>query len=186
MRQAFVLSISILILSMSLVSAAGNGGINESTDLENTGISSVSYDATFYWIDSDQDFTINVELDDNSNISSIKIWTQICVNSGLCHPPTPQDMVRDNTTGIWAASVDSMDDQTYVNWYFELVEGENVTRTPDNGWGWKVWSDCWFDAEKWGGVNEEDKLCGAPKTPAIGIVGTTISVLIAAAVIRRD
>ena len=142
MRQAFVVSISILILSLSLVSAAGNGGINESTDLENTGISSVSYDDTFYWVDSDKDFTINVELDDNSNISSIKIWTQICVNSGLCHPPTPQDMVRDNTTGIWMASVDSMDDQTYVNWYFELVEGENVTRTPDNGWGWKVWSDC--------------------------------------------
>ena len=63
MRRGFALSISILILSLSLVSAAGNGGINESTDLENTGISSVSYDATFYWIDSDQDFTINVELD---------------------------------------------------------------------------------------------------------------------------
>ena len=43
MRRGFALSISILILSLSLVSAAGKGGINESIDLENTGISSVSY-----------------------------------------------------------------------------------------------------------------------------------------------
>ena len=190
MRRAFALSISILILSLSLVSAAGKGGINVSIDLENTGISSVSSNSTFNWIDTDQNFTINVTLDDDSNYSntSIELWTQICVNSGLCHPPNPQGMIREAMTGIWFGKVDSIEDQTYVNWYFNLVEGENETRIPDNGWGWTVWSDCWFDGGEWGGdncPNDEVEEEEESFLPALGIIATTGAMMIAA-VIRRD
>ena len=97
-------------------------------------------------------------------------------------------MLKDNSTGIWTAQVDPIDDQTYVNWYFDLIEGENSTRIPDTGWGWKVWSDCWFDSEKWGGenYNEDGAVCGEiENTPALGIIGITMSILIAAAVIHR-
>ena len=150
MRTSIALSISILILASTVVSAAGGGGENQVTDIQNSDISEVTFSDVFY---GNQDFDISVRLDDDSNISSIQIWTQICVNSGLCYPPNPQDMVKDNATGIWTAQVDPIDDQTYVNWYFDLIEGENNTRIPDTGWGWKVWSDCWFDSEKCGGEN---------------------------------
>ena len=185
MRTSIALSISILILASTVVSAAGGGGENQVTDIQNSDISEVTFSEVFY---GNQDFDISVRLDDDSNISSIQIWTQICVNSGLCYTPNPQDMVKDNATGIWTAQVDPIDDQTYVNWYFDLIEGENNTRIPDTGWGWKVWSDCWFDSEKWGGenYNEDGGICGEiENTPSLGIIGITMSILIAAAVIHR-
>ena len=185
MRCRIALSFSILIFASSLVSAAGGGGENQVTDTQDTGISKVLFDDVFY---GNQDFVIEVELDADSNISSIQISTQICVNSGLCYPPEPQDLVRDNSTGIWRVTVSPMNDQTYLNWNFVLNDGENETKIPENGWGWKVWSDCWFDGENWGGENENNGACGeddAQNTPTIGAIGVIVTVLVAAVVIIR-
>ncbi len=197
MRKAFALSISILILSLSLVSAAGKGGINESIDLENSGISAVSYADIFQGGDGAEDFIISVQLENESNVSLVRVSTQICVNSGLCYPPETQDMIEDNESGIWSAAVAPMNDQTYVNWNFVLVDGENETKIPETGFGWKVWSDCWFDGENWGGpqwTTNGDEGCQLTEEiseketgilPSVGVIGT-LAVLVAAVVIRRD
>ena len=185
MRTRVALSISILIFASTVVSAAGGGGENQVTDIQNSEIREVTFTDVFY---GNQNFEINVQLENESDTSSIQIWTQICVNSGLCYPPNPQDMVKDNSTGIWTIQVNPIEDQTYVNWYFELNKGENKTRIPETGWGWKVWSDCWFDGESWGGENHNENIegCGEiENTPSLGIVGVTMSILIAATVIRR-
>ena len=185
MRGRIALSFSILIFASTLVSAAGGGGENQVTDTQDTGISEISFPDVFY---GNQDFIIEVKLDADSNISSIQISTQICVNSGLCYPPEPQDLVQNNATGIWSAVVSPMNDQTYLNWNLVLSDGENDTRIPENGWGWKVWSDCWFDGENWGGENENNGVCGendTQNTPTIGAIGVTITLLIAAVVIYR-
>tara|TARA_B100000902_G_scaffold22557_6_gene27266 strand:- start:7356 stop:7916 length:561 start_codon:yes stop_codon:yes gene_type:complete len=185
MRGRIAISISILIFASSVVSAAGGGGENQVTDLQDTGISEVTFSNVFY---GNQDFLISVQLEENSNISSIEISTQICVNSGLCYPPESQNLVKDNSTEIWSVSVSPMNGQTYVNWNFVLNEGENDTRIPETGWGWKVWSDCWFDGENWGGENENGGTCGqivAENTPATGVIAAAMSVFIAAIVIRH-
>ena len=66
MRGRIALSFSILIFASTLVSAAGGGGENQVTDIQDTGISEISFPDVFY---GNQDFIIEVELDSNSNIS---------------------------------------------------------------------------------------------------------------------
>jgi hypothetical protein len=192
MRGVIALSISILILTSSLVTATGNGGINEVTNLENTGIVEVNFSEVFY---GNQEFIINIQLEEDSNVSSVQVSTQICVNSGLCYPPEPQDLVKDNSTEIWTAAVSTIDEQTYVNWNFVLNDGDNETRIPETGWGWKVWSDCWFDGEEWGGEAYDEGSTNCGQEPPLGeneqrlpsLSGAAIlSVLIMAAIIRRD
>ena len=185
MNRAVALSIVILVLSSTFVSASGKGGENQSMDVENTEISSVHFLSVF---EKEEDFSIQLFLNEGSNVTLVRVQTQICVNSGLCYPPEPQDLVQDNATGIWSAVISPMNDQTYLNWNFVLNDGENDTRIPENGWGWKVWSDCWFDGENWGGENENNGVCGetdTQNTPTIGVIGVTITVLIAAVVIYR-
>jgi hypothetical protein len=182
MNRVVALSIVILVLSSTFVSASGNGGENQSMDVENTEISSVHFSSVF---EKGEDFSIQLYLDEGSNVTLVRVQTQICVNSGLCYPPEYQDMVKSGQFDEWTASVSSINDQTYVNWNFLLIEGENETRIPEVGFGWKVWSDCWNDGEKWGGIDdscwpEEEK-----SVPSIGVVGT-LSVIIAAIAIRRD
>ena len=115
MRTRVALSITILIFASTVVSATGGGGENQVTDIQNSEIREVTFTDVFY---GNQNFEINVQLENESDTSSIQIWTQICVNSGLCYPPNPQDMVKDNSTGIWTIQVNPIEDQTYVNWYF--------------------------------------------------------------------
>ena len=185
MKGRFVLMVSILFFASSFASAAGSGGENQVTNTQNTGISEVSFSDVFY---GSQDFLIDVQLENNSNISSIRISTQICVNSGLCYPPVSQDLVKNNQTGKWSVSITPMNDQTYLNWNFVVSDGENETKIPESGWGWKVWSDCWFDGENWGGENENDGVCGeivSENTPALGAIGVTMTLLVAAAIIHR-
>ena len=69
MRTSIALSISILILASTVVSAAGGGGENQVTDIQNSDISEVTFSEVFY---GNQDFDISVRLDDDSNISSIQ------------------------------------------------------------------------------------------------------------------
>ena len=87
-----------------------------------------------------------------------------------------------------------MDDLSINHLYFDCGDGRritvftNETRIPDNGWGWTVWSDCWFDGGEWGGdncPNDEVEEEEESFLPALGIIATTGAMMIAA-VIRRD
>ena len=75
---------------------------------------------------------------------------------------------------------------TYVNWKFVLHhEDESETTIPESGFGWKVWSDCWWDNGSWGGVStscqdEEEGLPG-PVAPL-----AALSLVMAALMARRD
>jgi len=55
--------------------------------------------------------------------------------------------------GTWVAGVEIEADASYVNWRFDIQHDNNSTteRIPSLGWGWKIWSTCWFDGDSWGG-----------------------------------
>ena len=139
--------VMVTILSSNVV--ASDGGINEETSLNETDFQSMEYNKIVY---AEQEFTISLTLNNGTtNLSHINWITQVCINSGVCYPPkTIQMNTSDNET--WTASVIVDQDATYLNWRIDQVDNnETVVRIPESGFGWKIWSDCWYDGEEWGG-----------------------------------
>ncbi len=183
MRALVVLSV--LVLSMALVWA--EGGANESTALDGTSlISVVTADAAA----ANEDFDIIVELDADaaSNGTDVGWTTQICINSGVCYPPETVALSPDSDGRLWTGSITVDDEASYVNWRIELYwpEGNNSS-VPDTGFGWKVWSTCWYDvgSEQWGG---SDAPCQGEEgvLPGFGATLGAASLAMAAFMARRD
>jgi len=145
----------LLVVLLILPTVAGeDGGINSEADLTGTPIESLSYPDSFTALGDEGGFmSIELEIRMDENVSSVQWVTQVCVNSGVCYPPEYNDMNEQN--GTWASGVEIEADASYVNWRFDIQHANNSTseRIPPLGWGWKIWSTCWFDGDSWGGVD---------------------------------
>lgn len=184
MRRMWAL---LLVCLVSLPVSASQGGENESISLDGTGIQTLYYDevmGTSIEI-SDSEFSIILKMEDDSNVSNIKWITQVCINSGICHPPQENQMDRDDD-GSFHSHLDTEPGYSYVNWKF-IIELENGSEShiPDVGFGWRVWSDCWFDNGTWGGsetyCQEEDSAL-----PGFTVSMVMASTAMAALMARRD
>ena len=181
MRKLVALAV-VVILSSNVM--ASEGGINEETDLSNTDLESMQYSNIVY---AEEEFSISMSLkNETTNISQINWITQVCINSGICYPPkTIQMSTEDNIT--WTASVLVDEDATYLNWRVDLVdENETIVKVPETGFGWKIWSYCWYDGKEWGGsdsscVTEEE----SDSLPGFIVPMTISSIAIAALIIQR-
>ena len=180
MRRSLVLAVVLL-----LPLAAAESGVNESVDTEGTAIVSVE---TSDVASSSEAFDVTVVLDDEaaSNGTSVQWTTQICINTGVCYPPETSNLTADSEGKSWMGSVLMLDDSSYVNWRIELVWPDGaIQRVPDTGFGWKVWSDCWWDNGTWGGSTtdcqeEEDGL------PGFAAPAAAAAIAMAALMARRD
>ena len=182
-RIVAVLVVSMLALS---VSAAGESGVNEETSIEETGISSIQYSES---VTENTIFEISVMLDSDNNISKIDWITQVCINSGICWPPNSQELLDTGDGQTFVGSVMIDDYATYVNWRFDITRTDENTETiPDSGFGWKVWSDCWYDNETWGGPSTDcqgDEGVGS-LLPGFAAPATAAGLAMAALMSRRD
>ena len=178
-RVVAVLLVSILALSFS---AAGESGVNESTVFDDTGIASSQYADVIH---ENGQFDMSLTLEEGTNVTSMQWITQICINSGVCYPPETNDMSSgDGLT--YSATVDVNDTATYINWKFVMhSEDGSEASVPDTGFGWKVWSDCWWDNMTWGGSStdcqEEDERLPGFATPI-----AAAAIAMAALMARRD
>ena len=184
MRRMWAL---LLVCLVSLPVSASQGGENESISLDGTGIETLYYDevmGTSIEI-SDSEFSIILKMEDDSNVSNIKWITQVCINSGICLPPQESQMDKKDD-GSFAHSLDTAPGYSYINWKF-IIELENGSEShiPDVGFGWRVWSDCWFDNGTWGGsetyCQEEDSAL-----PGFTVSMVMASTAMAALMARRD
>ncbi len=150
MRQLLVL-LTVAMLALS-VSGAGESGVNESTSTEGTQIAYISHASL---VQEGGVFDMYVTVNQGSNVTSIQWITQICINSGVCYPPEINDMEPvDNDT--YTATVDIDPTAAYINWKFVLhSEDDSESTVPETGFGWKVWSECWYDNETWGGPSTD-------------------------------
>jgi hypothetical protein len=168
-------------LSLS-VSAAGQSGVNEYTSLEGTGIGVDWYDDMAY---GGEDFSMTIEVEEGSNISSVVWITQICINTGVCFAPESNEMT--SSDGItYESQVDVDRSATYINWKFVLThEDDSTSDVPEEGFGWKIWSDCWWDNGSWGGPStscqDEEGVLPGPTAPL-----AALSLAMAALMARRD
>ena len=150
MRQLLVL-LTVAMLALS-VSGAGESGVNESTSTEGTQIAYINHASL---VQEGGVFDMYVTVNSGSNVTSIQWITQICINSGVCYPPEINDMEAvDNDT--YTATVDIDHTASYINWKYILhSEDDSQASVPESGFGWKVWSDCWYDNETWGGPSTD-------------------------------
>tara|TARA_Y100001960_G_scaffold311242_1_gene371617 strand:- start:405 stop:953 length:549 start_codon:yes stop_codon:yes gene_type:complete len=148
MRKLWAL---LLVCAISLPVSASQGGVNESISLDGTGIKTLDYDEVMRTNNESSDFGVILQMEDGSNISNIRWVTQVCINTGVCYPPEESQMNRDSD-GLFESHLDTESGYSYINWKF-IIEMENGSEShvPDVGFGWRVWSDCWFDNGTWGG-----------------------------------
>ena len=178
-RVVAVLLVSMLAVSFS---AAAESGVNESSSLDDTGIASSQYADVIH---ENGQFDMSLTLDEGTNVTSMQWITQICINSGVCYPPETNDMSSEDGM-TFTATVNVNDTATYINWKFVLHSEDGSDSTvPDTGFGWKVWSDCWWDNGSWGGSStdcqeEEDRLPGFASPIAAAAIA------MAALMARRD
>ena len=178
-RVVAVLLVSILALSFS---AAGESGVNESTAFDDTDIASSQYADVIH---ENGQFDMSLTLEEGTNVTSMQWITQICINSGVCYPPETNDMNSEDGL-TYSATVDVNDTATYINWKFVMhSEDGSEASVPDTGFGWKVWSDCWWDNMTWGGSStdcqEEDEGLPGFVTPI-----AAAAIAMAALMARRD
>ena len=194
MRALVVLSV--LVFLMAPVWA--EGGANESTALDETSLVSVETADTAA---ANQDFAITVEIDGDaaSNGTQVGWTTQICINSGVCYKPETAPLSPDSDGRLWTGSIVMDNESSYVNWRVELEWPDgNASSVPETGFGWKVWSTCWYDidSEQWGGDAALDDGCaGEPLggeqederwLPGFGGALAAASLAMAAFMARRD
>ena len=114
------------------------------------------------------------------------VWiTQICINTGVCFAPEINEM--SSSDGVtYESQVDVDGTASYINWKFVLThEDDSTSDVPEEGFGWKTWSDCWWDNGTWGGPSTE---CQKEERRMPGFAGPAAAAAIAMAALlaRRD
>ena len=113
MRRMWAL---LLVCLVSLPVSASQGGENESISLDGTGIETLYYDEvirTSNGTSDYSDFSVIMMMEDDSNISNIRWITQVCINSGICHPPQESQMDRGDD-GSFVSHLDTAVSYTHL------------------------------------------------------------------------
>ena len=174
----------VFLVSIAPVALASQGGVNEEASIEDTGVESVSHPDS---ASAGQIFEVSIRLNEESasNVTSVRWVTQVCVNSGICYPPETHSMTDEDDA--WDGSIVPEETVTYVNWKIEIEwEDGNTTSIPENGFGWRVWSDCWYDNGTWGGASTECQSDDSSFTPGFATPLAIASMSLATLMIRRE
>ena len=182
--RTVVLSL-VLLVSMGPVAIASQGGVNEESSVEGTGVEIVLHPSES---SAGKVFEVTVGLNEESadNVTAVSWVTQVCINSGVCYPPETHSMIE-YSSNEWRGTIVPDDTVTYVNWKIEIQwEDGNTTKVPETGFGWKVWSDCWYDNNTWGGASTECQEDDASFIPGFATPLAITSISMAALMIWRE
>ncbi|SVB70686.1 uncharacterized protein METZ01_LOCUS223540 [marine metagenome] len=157
---------------------------NEYGPVWETGIADVQFEEMVY---GGRDYAMSISLEEDSDVTSVQWITQICINTGVCFAPETNEMSSDDGV-TYSSQVDVNETAAYINWKFVLHhEDGSQTGVPETGFGWKVWSDCWWDNGVWGGPStecqEEEEEEGLPGFAA---PAAAAAIAMAALMARRD
>jgi len=181
MKRGIALALCALLLFPAV--SASEGGVNQDLDIEGTSISAISTPSE----SSDGvEFDITVTLDqDAANNGTNVSWTwQVCLNSGVCLAPVPEELTSNDGGTTWITTMTPVEDHSYVNYRITLEYADgNSSVYPEAGWGGKVWSDCWVAGNTSGGSACEDGggLPGFTMLATVSVLG-----MMAIAVRRMD
>jgi hypothetical protein len=179
-----VLAFALCALLLLPLASASEAGINKVIDLSGTPIAAIDTPS----ISHDGDvFDIAVTLSDEAASNGTTVaWTwQVCINTGVCLTPVPENLSGSNDGKQWSATMTPVDEHSYVNFKVTLSFADgNSSNYPETGFGGKIWSDCWIAGNESGGGACSNGDGGV--LPALGLVGVLSALGLGAAVIRRD
>ena len=181
MRKVIVLLLCLIFIIPPV--SASDGGENKEFDIEGTQISAIDIPSTST---DGENFIITLTLNEENNVTNVAWTWQICLNSGVCLAPTPEDLTSSDDGKTWTTSMTPVDDHSYINFRITLdFEDGNSTTYPESGWGGKVWSDCWISGDETGGdgCNSEGGFLGLPGFTAI--VAITVLGVVAIVTMNR-
>ena len=181
--RTVLLSLALLV-SIASAAVASQGGVNEEASIEGTGVESVSHPD---FASAGDIFEVSIRLNEESasNATSVTWVTQVCINSGICYPPETHSMTDEGDA--WGGAIVPEETVTYVNWKIEIEwEDGNTTSIPENGFGWRVWSDCWYENGTWGGVSTECQPDDSSFTTGFATPLAIASMSLAILIIRRE
>ena len=179
-----VLMTLLILVSVASAADASQGGVNEEESLEGTGVESVLHPSA---ASAGETFEVSIRLNEesSSNVTSVTWVTQVCINSGICYPPETHSMTVESD--VWGGAIVPEETVTYVNWKIEIEWADgNTTSIPENGFGWKVWSDCWYENGTWGGDSTECKPTDSSFAPGFAAPLAIASICMATLMIRRE
>ena len=78
MRKLWAL---LLVCAISLPVSASQGGVNESTSLDATGIKTLDYDGVMRTNNVSAEFGVFLQIEDDSNITNIRWGIKYCINT---------------------------------------------------------------------------------------------------------
>ena len=175
-----------ILLSIALLnnaSAAGKSGENIDPVVEETIFSEITYTDVTTDLE-DWEITLTLNDDAFNNNTTFVLFTQICVNDGYCLSPEEVTLsTSDDRT--FTGKRTTVEDHTYVNWRVKAnYTNDNSTEFFPSEKYYKVWSDCWYDGDEWGGEVCEESEDDESFLPALGVMMTAGAIGVAA--VRRS
>ena len=138
-----------------------------------------------------QTWTLSVALDQEAldNGTTLAITTQICLNNGVCDPPTPQEATVSEDGRTYTMDLEPPTDHSYVNWRVKATYDDDSTENFPQGDWYKTWSSCYYSDGPYGGVHADGDGCNVPSSgesegflPAPGLM-LAVAALTGAAVV---
>ena len=92
-----------------------------------------------------QTWTLSVALEQEAldNGTTLAITTQICLNNGVCDPPTPQEATVSEDGRTYTMDLEPPTDHSYVNWRVKATYDDDSTENFPQGDWYKTWSSCY-------------------------------------------
>ena len=89
--------------------------------------------------------------------------------------------------GSFGSHLDTEPGYSYINWKFIIeMEDGSESQVPDVGFGWKVWSDCWYENGTWGGDSTKCQPDDSSSIPGFEATLAIASISLATLMIRRE
>lgn len=137
-------------------------------------------------------WSLSVALDQDAvdNGTTLEITTQICLNNGVCDPPTKQDATVSDDGSTYSMELEPPSDHSYVNWRIKATYPDESTENFPNGEWYKTWSSCYYQADGYGGIHADGDGCNVPGSgesegflPSVGMLMTLVAACGAAAAV---
>ena len=111
-----------------------------------------------------QPWALSVMLDQEAldNGTTLAITTQICLNNGVCDPPTTQEVTVSDDGSTYSMELKPPADHSYVNWRVKATYSDDSTENFPQGDWYKTWSTCYYDEGDYGGIHADGDGCSVP------------------------
>ena len=182
--MTFLVVVGLLLMTTAAQAGAATGG----EDVNPDGEAPFTVEERTTPSQDNQPWALSVTLDQEAldNGTTLAITTQICLNNGVCDPPTTQEVTVSDDGSTYSMELKPPADHSYVNWRIKATYSDDSTENFPQGDWYKTWSTCYYDDGVWGGeASTADGCVEEEESPGPGFVLSMVAITVAAAAVSR-